>query len=335
MKKMLPMLAIALVACAVPAVQAQKVKVETVVDGLKNPCGVAVHPETGDVYVADSAAGRVVVVKDGKAHDVITDFPVDVYGKGPKYNIGPLGLAFLDAKTLVVGGGGYKDGEELLRVFTLPADGKVIKADAAKTSYKLAATDDIKGEGNFYGLAVGSQGVYVTCNGDDTKGWVSLLAVKDGKTGPFKRTVATKEAVELDAPVGITVHPKSKRVVVGQMGEITVPGDGMVTFYHPKSGKMLANYEVGLSDITALAYSPERKLYALDFAWTDIKQAGLFRLSLRSKSKEAPSARKIAGLRGTAMAFGKDGTLYITVVEQIKEGSQEAAGKLVKIAPGL
>ena len=45
--------------------------VETILDGLNNPCGVAIQPETGDVFVADSAAGKVVRVKDGKASDVI------------------------------------------------------------------------------------------------------------------------------------------------------------------------------------------------------------------------------------------------------------------------
>ena len=71
------------------------------------------HAKTGDVFVSDSAASRVIRVNgDGEQQDVVTDFPQSTYGKGPIYNIGPLGLAFIDDTTLVVGGGGLPDGEE-------------------------------------------------------------------------------------------------------------------------------------------------------------------------------------------------------------------------------
>ena len=127
--------------------------VTTVVDGLDNPAGVAIQPDTGHVFVSDSGASRVIRVVDGKAQDVITDFPVDVYGKGPKYNIGPLGLVFLDKNTLVVGGGGLVDGEELLRVYKVPEAGQpAIKASKMENSSKLVASDEVKGEGNFYGV---------------------------------------------------------------------------------------------------------------------------------------------------------------------------------------
>ena len=89
-----------------------KVEVETVVDGLHNPCGIAIQPGTGHVFVADSAAGRIIRINPesaGKPEDVITDFPQDVYGKGPMYPIGPLGLAFITKDLLVVGGGGLPD----------------------------------------------------------------------------------------------------------------------------------------------------------------------------------------------------------------------------------
>ena len=107
---------------------------------------------------------------DGKAQDVITEFPKDVYGKGPMYNIGPLGLAFLDRDTLVVGGGGNTDDGELLRVYKVPAAGSpAIKADQMTQSFSLPANDELKAEGNFYGVAVTDNAVFVTANGDDTK----------------------------------------------------------------------------------------------------------------------------------------------------------------------
>src|SRR5690242_19091099 len=73
---------------------AQQAKVEEVVGGLSNPCGIALQPGTNQVYISDSANGRICRVANGKLQDVITGSPKDVYGKGPFYDIGPLGLVF-------------------------------------------------------------------------------------------------------------------------------------------------------------------------------------------------------------------------------------------------
>ncbi len=309
-------------------VQAQEgLKVDTVVSDLINPCGIAIQPETGVVFVSDSGAKRVIKIVDGKAEPVITDFPVDVYGKGPKYDIGPLGLLFLDQNTLVVGGGDLADGEELLRVYDLKDMKEPLKADKMKSSYKLAASDDIKGEGNFYALAKTDDAIYVTCNGDDTKGWVSRAAYKGTDVTGYERYLETKPATEVDAPVGITVSPRGE-LVIGQMGEITVPNDSLITFYDAASKNKLLNLKTNLHDITALAYSPRGQLYALDFAWADTKQGGLFQIL--ADTKEAAKTKKIVELdKPTAMVFDAEGALYITVI------GEEKKGKLLKVAPGL
>lgn len=306
-------------------------KATVILEGLNNPCGVAIQPETGVVFVADSGNYQVVKVVDGKAEAVITDFPKDVYGKGPKVNIGPLGLAFLDQNTLVVGGGGQPDGEELLRVYTLPEDGKAIKADDLKNSFNLPATEEIKGEGNFYALAVSPQGVYVTCNGDDTKGWVSKAAIEEGKLTGYERFLATKEAVEVDAPVGICMSPEGY-LVVGQMGEINVPGDSLITFYDETSGEMLMNLETGLHDISAIAYSSRNppQMYVLDYAWADSTQGGLFQILEDEESDSGMTSKKIMSLdKPTAMAFNADGDLYITVIGEAADANSK--GQLIKV----
>lgn len=328
-------LALALCWLAQPALA--QTKTETVLEGLNNPCGVAVQPETGHVFVADSAALKIIRVVNGKAEDVITGFTKDVYGKGPMYDIGPLGLAFIDKETLVVGGGGKPDGEEELFVFKVPAAGeKAITADKATVTFKLEPKDDIKGEGNFYAVAVAPNAIFVTCNGDDTKGWVAKADINGTKVTNFQRYIATKEQVEVDAPVAITISPRGE-VVVGQGGEINVPEDGLLTFYSAKDGRKLLNMPTGLYDMTALAYSPKGQLYALDFAWMDTSRGGLFQLiSQKQDNQQSVKAEKIVSLdKPTAMAFGPDGTLYITVIGTAAEGDTKPAGKLLKIAPGL
>ncbi|MDG2015227.1 MAG: hypothetical protein P8J33_17105 [Pirellulaceae bacterium] len=313
-------------------VAANEVVSETVVSGLNNPCGVAIQPKTGHVFVANSGAGTICRIENGKAVPVITDFPIDVYGKGPKYNIGPLGLAFYGDGHLVVGGGGYKDGEELLRLYEVPAVGSSIKADAMVSSMKLAPTEEIKGEGNFYAVAVAGDSVFVSCNGDDTKGWVSKATIKDGKFSGYARNIATKEAVEVDAPVGLTIDPKNGHIVVGQMGEITVPGDGLLTFYSAGNGEMLANFETGLSDITSVAYDTKSyQMYALDFNWIDTKAGGLYHLTKATVDGEpGVECTKVMALdKATAMVIASDGHAYVTVIGTA-EGDQ-LGGKLLKI----
>jgi hypothetical protein len=91
---------------------------------------------------------------------------------------------------------------------------------------------------------------------------------------------------------------------------------------------MLLNLKTELNDITALAYSPRGQLYALDFAWADTKQGGLFQLL--AEGDKGVRTKKIVELdKPTAMVFDAEGALYITVVGEDKKG------KLLKVAPGL
>jgi len=322
--------AVAMIVLAASPLVAEEPTVETVVDGLYNPCAVAIQPKTGIVFVSDSGAGRVIRVVDGKAQDVIVGFAKDVYGKGPKFDIGPLGLVFLNKNTLVVGGGDHIDGEELLRVFSVPAPGApAIKASDATDSYNMPATGDIKGEGNFYGLARKGRAIYITCNGDDTKGWIAKATIKKGKVTSFERFLPTKENTEVDAPIAAVISPKGD-LVIGQGGEVTVPEDSLLTFYNME-GEMLLNLETGLYDITGLAYSTDgKKLFATDFAWMKTSEGGLFQL-ISTDDKQTIEAKKLVSLdKPTALAVQGD-TIYITVFGTPAEGSDVRSGKLVKV----
>ena len=334
MKKVLYLVCFfALIAIATSATRAQEAVVDVVLDGLNNPSGIAIQPETGHVFVADSGALRIIRVVNGKAEDVITDFPKDIYGKGPFYDIGPLGLLFLDRDTLIVGGGGLPDGEEMLRVFKVPAAGRPpITADQLHGDAKtLAGRDGIPGEGNFYAMAKGTKGVYVTCNGDDEKGWVSMATLeKDYKLKDFNRSIATKEAIGVDAPVAITISPQ-RHIVVGQMGEINVARDSQLTFYS-EDFKKLDNFQLGLHDVTALAYSPIRKrLFCTEFNWLDPDNGGLYKI-VKTGTKNGCTAKPIVTLRKpTALVFNSQGDAYITLAGTTSEGNKEPDGQLVVI----
>jgi len=307
---------------------------------LESPTGIAIQPGTGHVFIASRWGVYRYLPKEHKVSLEIDGYGTGVYGKGPKYNIGPLGLAFLDQSHLVVGDGSRKDGEELVRVYKVGdkplAPKKWVKEDTA--AFTLGpikpGKQSKRGEGNFYGVAIGAGSIFVTSNGDDTKGWILKSVVKDGKPGALATAIATKTATGVDAPVAITFSPDGKELVVGQMGEMNVAGDSLLTIYDPATGKLKKKYTTGLSDITGLAYSPKtKKLYATDFSWTDPTKGGLFELQIAG---DKVTAKKILPFdKPAAIAFDKAGKLYVTEFGTQAKGSKMSPGSLQVVDPGL
>ena len=332
-----------------------KITMKQRVSNLENPSGIAVQEGTGHVFIATRYG---VYRYDPDAHSVSHEIanltkPTDTYGKGTyetntKFNIGPLGLAFLDKDHLIVGDGSKADAEELVRVYKIgdePAELAITEDKAVYTLGPIKAGElSAKGEGNFYGVAVGAGAIFVTSNGDDTKGWVVKSEIKDGKPGTLTPSIATKVATEVDAPVAITFSLDGKELVIGQMGEMNVAGDALLTTYDPKTGKLKKKYETGLSDIAGLAYSSKtKKLYATDFAWLDStkekaeeKTGGLYELTIKDDKVEA---KKILALdKPAAIAFSKDGSkLYLTTfgTKAADDESDKSPGGLYVIEAGL
>lgn len=331
-------------------------EVKTLIVDLESPSGVAVDPETGHVFVAsrwgvyryDPVKHTQDVPKGEKLVLAIASYPTDIYGKGPKYNIGPLGVAVWK-DWLVVGDGSRPDGEELVRVYKIE---KEMPKDTAKEDTAVftlgpikAGESSAKGEGNFYGVTTIGDSIFVTANGDDTKGWILKSDIAEGKPGDLSTFIASKENLEVDAPAAATATPDGKEIVVSQMGEVNVAGDSLLTFYNPADGKLIRSLKTGLSDIVGLAYSPKTKsLYATEFSWVDTTKGALYRLDIEG---ETVTPVKIVDLEKPAgLAFDKDGTrLYVTTFgadsgtagEEPKEGDEKkmSAGKLVVIEADL
>jgi DNA-binding beta-propeller fold protein YncE len=312
-----------------------------IVRHLDNPSGVTVHPETGHVFITSrQGVFRYPPELKNKIYLEVQGFPTDEYGKGPKYNIGPLGCTLWGTDRLIVPDGSQKDGDEVVRIYKIEKELPAKPRDASATEFVLGPIKgnpeaNYKGEGNYYAAVVWNDAIYVTSNGDDTKGWVVSAKIVDGKPGELVGTIATKEATQVDAPVAITVTPDGANLVVGQMGEVTVPGDSLLTLYD-KEGKLVKSYKTGLNDISGLAYSPKTgKLYATDFAWAEeIKNdGGLFELVIEG---EEVKPKKIIGLdRPTALAFDKEGALYVTVFGTGEDTGDKPTGGLFRLAPGL
>jgi DNA-binding beta-propeller fold protein YncE len=330
----------------------EKSRPERVYYNLLNPCGLAIQPGTDYVFISTRFGiyrydPNYKRPEEHKAGIEIDDYPkqVDVFGPGPKYEIGPLGLAFLDRDHLVVGDGSRKKGEELVRIYKLPAtpppaDGWIKEDSAEHTLGPIkAGTDSSTGEGDFFGVAVGHDAIWVTCHGDETKGWIAKSELKDGKPGPLKPTIATKTATQVAAPGPITFTPDGKELVVGLMGDLnSEERDSVIAFFDPADGSLKRKMNAGLYDVTGLAYSPKtKKLYATDFAWKKPRDGGLFELTVDGDKMKA--TRIVALEKPAALAFAPAGHLYVTVFDAQLEGAEKARatdpGALLYIKPGL
>jgi len=332
-------------------------KTKQVIEHLDNPSGVCVSQKNGHVFVtAVNGIFRYVPASGTNTHKIFLEIdrgmtPVaDVYGKGPMYNVGPLGCALWGNDRLIIGDGSKKDGEEVVRIYKIgdnaPPPKMIPLEDSAEFTLgpiPEGSEASPKGEGNFYAIAVWNDAIYVTSNGDDTKGWILKSEIKDGKPGPLTASIATKEQVEVDAPEGITVSPDNMSLVVGQGGEVNMPGDSLLTTYGA-DGKLIKKYTTGLNDLCGLAYSPTtKKLYGVDFSWVDPAQGGLFELTIEGETCKATKVslldsegkNPVALDRPTALAFDKDGRCYITVFGTGKDTGDKPKGGVFRVDAGL
>src|SRR5579871_4724938 len=82
---------------------------------LENPSGICVHPGTGQVFItSQQGVFRLVPGEVKKIYLEVKGFPTDIYGKGPKYNIGPLGCTLWGTDRLIIADGSRPDSEELV-----------------------------------------------------------------------------------------------------------------------------------------------------------------------------------------------------------------------------
>ena len=326
--------------CAAAAEEAARpnVDIETVLTGLDRPSGITIQPETGHIVISDSAALRVVRFDPGKPDettDIITGFAAGTNGSIVAPKSGPRAIAFLDRDTLIVGTDSPEIGEAVLTLYSLPTDGSSLTADAGKSKAALPeGTNPESGGVSILGLVVDtvSRTVYITTSGDDQHDALLRSKIEDDELSALVPFIDTRELSGVPGPVALVMH-REGYLVVGQMGSRDKPRDSRLTMYRPDRKKLVMNRETGLHDIGALAYGLDNRLYAADFAWLDPTQAGVYRLdALSAEGGLSIRATLIATLdKPTAMVFGKDGALYVTVVGTPTEGEQERPGKLIRI----
>jgi hypothetical protein len=326
-----------------PAGGVDNISVETVLTGLKSPCGVAIRPsesaERYEVFVVERGAGRIVRVASDAAKstaaDVITGFsPAELGDDG--LPAGPVGLLFLDRRRLVIG---IRSADSAsVRLYELPDDAVSLQSDAAQQ--EVIAKSDRETPNHVY--AIGR-----THANETVRDALVLTHFDNGQSGDLRTITLRADTLAESAPFVESIDSANGSpaaiavgdggyVVVGWLGGLEKPRDSRLVFYNPANGRQLMERTTDLYDILGLAYSPRTgNLYAADAAWMDVQSGGVFRIdAAKDRRTDKCDVVKIADIiRPSALTFGPDGALYVTAFGELQDES--ASGILVKISGDL
>ncbi|REK25681.1 MAG: hypothetical protein DWQ42_10520 [Planctomycetota bacterium] len=320
-----------------------------VLEGLANPTSLTISPD-GELFVAESGAGRVVHVVGDQPEALITDFAVvSAQLAGRQLAFGPTSLVALDRQTLAVGHQDSATESARISVFRLPAPGESIPASEAiaefvpragqprPTSEKAAVTSLVlrSGEGN------DSKSIYATLATASEAGWVGQVDWRSGRAmgriDPFSRA---RPATDTRWPRALALSTQSPNqyLVVADAGQPSADRDSQISFHDLKSRLILLQIPIGLYDVSGVAYSERTPyLYVLDLAMANPQEGGLFRLDQTiANGRQSVKAVKIAALESpTALAFAPNGCLFVTTRGPVTREGEPPSGKLLMFDTGL
>ena len=305
---------------SLPRASGQQPDIDIMLEGLNHPCGVAVHPESGTVYISDSGHGKVICLVDETPSDVVTGFPVELIGADFDFHAGPLGISFTSRNQLVVGTGCWNSGLDRVSIFDLEEVPR--SCDDETLSRSIKSTGAEPEEGDFFAIASSGDFSFVVGRGDPAHGWVHRLEWKKNGKLEFKRFIDTRSATKTGLPTALTISPDGF-VVVGQRGD---SGENSVlAFYDQTEGDVRAKFDLEGNGMIALAYGPNHgRLFALFNSPDSPGQNGLYKLVGRKQNSQCEMQLVHAIEFPLAMAFTPTGLLLVTA------GQQD--GKLLAIA---
>ena len=313
-----------------------EIKTEVIAENLNLPFSVAIQPETGFVFVAESGAGRIISVQEGKPSPVIQGFPIGKLEMGaePKqpiaFPIGPSALQFETKSRVLVGSAGLGRDQESVFLFDISkakADAP-IKLEDAISRRKL--NDKPKEmEWGFTDLAVVGEYAYLNCfKGDPEVTWIARTTIRKDNLVLFRRFAHAKFDQKVGRPMALEASPEG-HVLAGFMGQVGEQGDSSLWFIETNHGDRLIDYPLGpIRDVIDFAYRADgNTLFALDHDFSDPDSGGLFQLVTNTDGTGCKAIKLLDLKSPTSMAFGPKGNLYVTLAGK----TDAASGKLIKI----
>lgn len=317
--------------------ESDKYHTEVVVDGLDNPCGLALRPNTDrdappELLFAESGVGRVLAFateRPAESREIVTGLKVsDVEELESRASAWSLG--FVTPTKLAVFGG-MPAGRDRVGVYLLPDENASLTAD--KQDHEVVIDNGESDSQAVLGsMTISDTMAYFASGSLTPPGQVFRAGLAANRIELPQPQLNTAEALEARWPTGLCLSPSGKMqfVVTSLAGELTEARDSRVVFLIPTSGKRVLELVPGLVDVVGLAYSVTGQLYAIDLAWQSEKQGGIYRLDdVRYNGQPACRAVKIAEVnRPTSLLFADGGTLYVTVWGK---GGNAKSGQIVKI----
>lgn len=316
---------------AVVAAQDATVQPQSVLEGLEAPVAVAVHPASKDVFVADAGRGQVLRWSEEQpdAQILIQGFPSASWSDdGPP--ISPAGMAVVRQDALAVC---HRAAEGGFRVSVYQLSDELDEPLDAAAPLKSVGIDDPAGRARAWRVLRRGTWVAVTTLGaaEQPAVWRLMSDSAAGVDGAFEPLGSTG----VEQPSGLTISPRGE-LVVASSGVLDTRPDARLFFFHATAGRKLLDLATDRVDLVDVAYSPraEKSLYAIDMAWSQPSQGGLYRMdaALGDRGLEVVATRIAALQRPTGLAFGRDGSLYVT---QLGPERDPPNGTLVRFSPGL
>ncbi len=319
--------------------ESKNYQTEVIIKGLDNPSGLAIRPTTSndsvsEIYFAESGAGRVMRFTLGnpaETKEVVSGFDTHPLNETIDLRLGPWALGFVTPTKLAVLGGVQKEGTEQVGVFVLPDDDKVLTADQLDHATSIPGDYVHPVDIGFPGMVFSDTVVYMAVS-SEALGSIFKAIVSANRIDSPRALVSRSGTDSPVWPAGLCLSASghTQFLVTSYLGALSKDRDSQVAFIIPSSGDVAMQLIPGLFDVMGLAYSPTGQLYAVDFAWKEEKEGGVYRLDdARLDGQPVCRAVKIASIvHPTSLLFDDKGNLFVT---SFGTGMNAKHGKITKI----
>jgi hypothetical protein len=306
--------------------------VQTIADNLRHPTGIAIHPQTGIIFVAEQGAQQIVRVVDGNADTAVFGFRKEVAAEEPREEQ-ILHLAFIDQSTLAVIVKSLPKNEyDILVLKNVSTEaGKKLSA-AISSRYRIGRTVSKDLLSDLTNFAQGGFSIFLTGKSAENAHWLAKGSIAETGISKPVPVAPISEANSIRTPTAIACSPMGF-LTVGFVGADAIHSESSLAFFDDDGGK-LGEARLDLADVWGLAYHPTNgRLFALGRQKGGDNNPGLFQIVTASDGLSGISHRVLALPRPTAFVFDAKGELFVSLHgEDTSVNEAPMSGFVIKIS---